>query len=360
MKFLKKNPLLKTMIDQGYISVQNHPIHKELFLLNYTAKAQYERIWNKETLSCRGLVLHESGKPVAIPFRKFFNYNEHIDVNLKNKIPSINIDADFTAYEKLDGSLGICFFYAGKWHICTKGSFVSEQSQEAEKMLYSLYESELEKLDPKVTYLFEIIYPENRIVVLYEEKKELVLLGAVDVFSQKEIDLQDLKHLNFRQPKTFQTEKIEDLPSEVSNFEGYVIKYSSGERVKVKLDEYVNLHALVTNFNKKTAWQALKENKDLEEFLTNIPDELYEELRRIINEVRQEYDEIEKRHLDAYHRLQLDSLSSEKECAQVIMKAHHNEDLDSGLLFALARKKEDRFKKKIFKMIKPKTKKIEE
>ncbi len=47
---------LQKMIDERYISVQKHPT-EELYIYNYTQKAQFDRVWNNETLNCRGLVL---------------------------------------------------------------------------------------------------------------------------------------------------------------------------------------------------------------------------------------------------------------------------------------------------------------
>lgn len=46
---------LQPFIDDKYISVQQHPTC-DLFIYNYTEKAQYERNWTYETQQCRGLV----------------------------------------------------------------------------------------------------------------------------------------------------------------------------------------------------------------------------------------------------------------------------------------------------------------
>lgn len=37
-------------------------------MYNYTAKAQYDKLWNEVTLQCRGLILDGDGNVVARPF----------------------------------------------------------------------------------------------------------------------------------------------------------------------------------------------------------------------------------------------------------------------------------------------------
>ena len=90
--------LLRQMLDERLVMVQKHP-HADLFIYNYTNKAQYDRIWNEITLMCRGLILDAGLHIVARPFKKFFNLEE---------LPADEIpDEPFEAYEKIDGSLGI-------------------------------------------------------------------------------------------------------------------------------------------------------------------------------------------------------------------------------------------------------------
>ena len=82
----------------------------------------------------------------------------------------------FEAFEKLDGSMGVLYIMPdGEKAIASRGSFVSDQAKFATEYLNEKY-SEVRFL-PQYTYLFEIIYPENRIVLDYGNKKEIVLLA---------------------------------------------------------------------------------------------------------------------------------------------------------------------------------------
>ena len=62
---------LHSLIEEGYISVQQHP-SAQLFIYNYTSKTQFERLWNELTLACRGLILDENQKNYSARLSKIF------------------------------------------------------------------------------------------------------------------------------------------------------------------------------------------------------------------------------------------------------------------------------------------------
>ena len=123
------NQRIKELIDEGYLSYKEEG---KLYLLNYTDKATYDKKWNKYTLNSRGHV-YEKGtdRLIAKPFSKFFNMSELAVSKSRNLLKKKN----YTITEKLDGSLGVIYFYDGKWRINTRGSFKSEQAVEAMKIL---------------------------------------------------------------------------------------------------------------------------------------------------------------------------------------------------------------------------------
>ena len=89
-------------------------------IYNYSRTCQYENKWDEITKMCRGLILDQEGNVIAKGFNKFFNMEEHQPEEIPNE--------PFEVFEKLDGSLGILFWYQGKWILATKGSFTSDQS----------------------------------------------------------------------------------------------------------------------------------------------------------------------------------------------------------------------------------------
>ena len=82
----------------------------------YSRQTVYDGAWDEITLQCRGIVFEKStGKIVAHPFDKFFNYQElyaeNGELTALGKILKPEITKKFRAMDKIDGSLGIVFFY---------------------------------------------------------------------------------------------------------------------------------------------------------------------------------------------------------------------------------------------------------
>ena len=148
----------------GHLFKQDHPT-LPLSIWNYTPEVQYREIWDDITLQSRGLVTDNEGNVVARPFKKFFNIEEG----------KHNPTEEFEVFEKMDGSLGVLFNYKDEWILATRGSFTSEQSKKGYELLKKY---PIEKLDKNNTYMFEILFTENRIVVDYGDYEGLVLLGA--------------------------------------------------------------------------------------------------------------------------------------------------------------------------------------
>ncbi len=54
---MKNIRLPQEMVREGYITVQKKHPECDLFIYNYTSKAQYDHVWNEVTLACGGLIL---------------------------------------------------------------------------------------------------------------------------------------------------------------------------------------------------------------------------------------------------------------------------------------------------------------
>ena len=274
---------LQQLVADGYINVQQHP-SAELFIYNYSPKVQYEKVWNDWTMMARGLILDKHYNTVARPFRKFFNLEEHPPQD----IPEEN----FEVFEKMDGSLGILYWLDNQPFIATRGSFVSEQAAKANALLYQKYLHTFTAFDKTKTYLFEIIYPGNRIVVDYGDTEDLVLLAVIDKETGQDAPLPDI---GFRKVKRY--DGISDLKTlrglQEENKEGFVIKFRSGFRVKVKFEEYVRLHRILTRVSTINLWEYLATNQSFEEILEKVPDEFYDWVKQTVSGLQAEYQSIE-------------------------------------------------------------------
>ena len=289
--------ILADYISKGLVIKQNHPT-LPLSIYNYSRECQYNKEWDDITLNCRGLVLDTEGNVIAKPFPKFFNYEEHTAEG--SKLPLIP-NENFEVYEKMDGSLGIFFYYGGEWHMATRGSFTSEQAIKGMEMMKKY---NFEKLHTDYTYLFEIIYNENRIVCNYNFE-DIVLLGIINTKTGNEVNLYNdsedirikniISNIGFRIVTLYKTwgEDWETLKKEISkDNEGYVIRFSGGMRMKIKGDEYVRLHRILTNFSTKDIWELLKNGEPLEPFLDRVPDEFDAWVKEVVRDLQTRYDSI--------------------------------------------------------------------
>lgn len=268
---------LADMIDLGYVRVQSHPVEETLKILNYTEKAQYEKMWNGVTEQCRGLIVdYNENVVIGRPWRKFYNLAEKPTALLPLTPCEIT--------DKMDGSLGIGYYYRDQADefqlaIATRGSFQSEQAKFATEWLQVNYPDWQPSLP--ITPLFEIIYPENRIVVNYGDFCGLVLLGAVDIgygtYMGPQEAAQALQwpgrttHLYpYTSVEGFRKSKDAQRP----NAEGVVIRQGQ-TMVKIKQDDYVALHKLVTGLTERRVWEAITEGKTLAEICEPLPDEFH-------------------------------------------------------------------------------------
>lgn len=274
--------LLAQMEDQGYIDVRPHPT-EPLAVINYTKKTVWERKWNAVTTKCRGLIYdYYTMEIIARPFEKFFNYEE-VEAGLVDGFDlSSMMNHQVRVSDKLDGSLGILYpGTEGRYAVATRGSFTSDQALHATAVLRSAYKR-VEYM-PGVTYLVEIIYPENRIVLDYGSMDDLVLIGAVLNDTGVTCDSIEAERLlvNWHGPvaDTFYAPTLSQalaLPQR-KNAEGVVVLFpATGERLKIKQQDYVELHKIVTGMSDRRIWEMLiDENMTIDEIKRPLPEEFH-------------------------------------------------------------------------------------
>ena len=225
-------------MNEGLVYIKKHPQYP-LFLLNYTPRTQYRQKWCKELMHARGLVVGEDGKILARPLPKFFN---HYEINDLEKLQ----DEEYEVYEKFDGSLVIMFHYENHPIFCTRGSFISEQAAKAQEIFRAKYNHI--SVNKECTYCFEVIYPENKIVVNYEDVEDLFLISITHTSTGKEINIHAT---GFKTVNKVDKTSIHAFLSgfEEANMEGYVVKYTKGLsnqlRVKYKFNTYVEKHTML-------------------------------------------------------------------------------------------------------------------
>lgn len=242
----------------------------------YTNETIYSQDWDLVTLNARGIVFDEqTGDVVAWPFKKFFNYQEFFDEegnhsHLYDILPEEwrpNISGPARYMEKVDGSLGIVFYYNGKWIVKTGGSFDSDQAIWAQKWfdenIDTLY------LIQNRTYLFEIICNTDQHPIHYDFEG-LVLLSVISNRNGEEYSLDVIKHtaelLKVRMVEIYDFDNfdkaVEWAKKLPKNKEGLVITFDNGFKTKAKSDDWCQLAKMFEGLNKWNIWVSYDCEKD--------------------------------------------------------------------------------------------------
>lgn len=260
-----------------------------LVCFKYTEATAANADWDEVTLNARGIVFETAtGKVVARPWHKFFNYHElFADTELAKKcrlalekagLPTQAAGKMEYTFEKIDGSLGIAYYYDGEWYVNTPGSFTSPQAQFATQWLRKRIDAAKKKftrdmiLDPEYTHLFEITWSKDLHPIKYD-RDELVLLALINKHTGQEMFARclmcDLAYdlLGSRTPEYFQFEtlgEIADTCKELpSNKEGFVVTWENGFKLKMKGDAYLTMLGYYDKCTDKYFWRAYDPNLNI-------------------------------------------------------------------------------------------------
>ena len=222
-----------------------------LVMFNYD---QIKSEHNNITDEARGLILNATDNRftiVRMGFKRFYNYGEAAatQINWENAIVET----------KMDGTMIFFYFYNGQWHISTRSTFdaseasVYNTSLTFEQLTLKAMENsnvEFSELNTACTYVFELCAPENRVVVRYEEPALYYLMTRNN---KTGIELV-LPHKKWKKPASFNIHNLDKTMEFVSQFngdefEGVVVRDKSGNRIKVKNLNWLELHKIANNHN---------------------------------------------------------------------------------------------------------------
>lgn len=259
----------------GTVAEVHHPT-EAVRLYNYTQRCQFSGAWDNESKSARGLIVADDGTVLARPFPKFHNLHEH---GADAAAGALTLTPPLRVFDKVDGSLGIAFRRPsdGRVQWATRGSFMSEQAAWANA--WWSHHGDDDAVGPSTTVLAEIIYPDNRIVLDYGGRESLTLLAILDTCTGV--------HLapTFPGDADWWPSEVVDVFASVDDVaaldrnarpdaEGYVVLSGDGRtRVKLKADEYMRLHKILTGVSTVTVWDLLRSGDSLDVLYDKVPDE---------------------------------------------------------------------------------------
>ena len=330
-------------VEDGRVTRRHHDYYP-YSIYNYSDEVTFSNHWDKITRACRGLILKDSDfSIVARPWEKFFN--------LGQMAMEIQPDDPCEVMDKADGSLGILYpLPSGSYAISTRGSFHSEQAEHATGVWNDFYKDFNKAVQQSgMTYLFEIIYPENQIVLDYGDTDDLMLLGAVQTATGYYYGPREAKaFIGWDGPvvEVFPYKSISEALAHTDrdNAEGFVLR-SHNYLVKIKQPDYIDKHRLRFHMTPKNIWAELVAGTDLVDMVKILPDEFQQVILEIGNKIIKDYVAIAMEISIEWE--QVKHIKDRKELAAAVQDKKHR-----AALFSIADNKD--YSAYIWKLVKPK------
>lgn len=282
-------------------------------IFNYDIDADFS---NPIVQEARGIVIDLNElKPVAWSFRKFGNYHE-----------SYADSIDWTTarvQDKLDGSIVRTWFnkYTNEWHWSTNGminaneavvnSPIAHNFLQLIKLAENYKDIDFDSLNKDYTYTFELVSPENQIVVKYD-KTYLWHTGTRNNITGDEL----IVDIGIKHPKEYAVNNFDDClkaaealnKNDIVNYEGFVVVDKDWHRIKVKNTSYIFFHHFTNGqiVNKSIILEYLKSDdcdidilietfKDYEDVIRFYDSQirtLEAEVQNFINNARKIYEQV--------------------------------------------------------------------
>lgn len=243
-------------IDPEFLAQKEGVINGVFSTLVFPCKGNFIE-WTQENKYARSVVMGSvTGDLLSAGFPKFVNLGE----NPANFPPPDDITDAFIV-EKMDGSLCIVDIIGGEINMRTRGTHSYKTLENAKDFEVALAKHPL--IEPwlknhvTLTLLFEIVTPNNRIVIDYPEI-DLYLIGAIrkvdySIVPQTSLDNMAAEMV-VKRPPYYTFNNLSDCIKTVKAIEGKegVCMYMpNGEIFKIKGDQYLKLHYFKSNATSK-------------------------------------------------------------------------------------------------------------
>jgi hypothetical protein len=269
---LRSGIKLETALEKYHLHASWSKRHPHLVQIKYD---QIESDFSDPLVrQCRGIIYdsNDNWEIVARPFDKFFNYGEPEAAKIDWSTAKV--------LEKLDGTCCILYFYDG-WHVATLGSCdasgtVGDHNFTFAQLFWATFQDKGYHLPDQmwsgVTFIFELMTPDNRIVVPHKDR-DLKLLGA-RIANGSESSVNPAS--GFEPVPSYNYGNLETLIASFASInplqqEGYVVVDGNYNRIKVKHPGYVRIHQMKDQFTLKNIVNCVR-NGEAVEFINYFPE----------------------------------------------------------------------------------------
>lgn len=256
------NKDIKSILDHS-TNVITKEVEDNLYANNFTRKVFSKGNFNNFSIQARGLFTNDEGDVKARGFKKFFNLNQ---VSKSTEEEVLKHPLPCRVSEKIDGFLVILTGINGELKVLSKGGaknfgeegkriLKNNASKTEEELAYYLESNNLsitcEVVSHKDSHVIE--YPEENIYVLdaiYNEYTEDANFEVAKEFSTfSGLAMPRYQYVDNKEELKLFIEKEKNNMN--PNFEGSVLTFADGFRVKIKTRHYFQMKFLLNEIGKK-------------------------------------------------------------------------------------------------------------
>jgi len=261
----------------------------DIFFYRFATFSDFKNNEHLGSLEVRGIAF--LGEKAFPAFHKFFNWRE-------NPYTDFHIEDDeaLVVQEKIDGSLIHPIVVDDYLFVKSKTSFLSEHARAGKELI--------EKDDRKKRLvfdlykdgfvpLFELIGPENQVVVRYD-RDDLVLLAVRNIYNGEYLPLEEVGKIakeykvEFAKWTEIPFHRLRSILENEKGIEGFVA-FVNSKFVKFKTKWYLNLHSFISEIREDVIFNAFLDDK-LDDILINIDgekkkivEEIAEKVKSVVN-----------------------------------------------------------------------------
>ena len=209
---------------------------------------------------CRSVVIDVEKEAIVIaPFKKFMNLNQTEEYSLENVTNRIKEATCVEISTKIDGSMQCVNFYEGEY-VMTGAQAVDKEHSWRLQDGYSRFmaDENLKRMvreNPNFTFIFEYVALKDAHVVIYTKEQEgLYLIGIRDKVTGMQLPYNHIITLGLAYKIKLMTdihnETLEDVLNNLDTYKSNeaegVVLYIDGFMVKVKYNDYTQVHRLLS------------------------------------------------------------------------------------------------------------------
>ncbi|MCX7746916.1 MAG: hypothetical protein N2645_08500 [Clostridia bacterium] len=269
--------------------------HNHFILIRYGMSEMHESMWlDPESIyrECRSIVIDiDREQLVLVPLRKFFNLNEVDENRLERVQCEIQNAKSVEITDKMDGSMQSARYYHGD--IFISGSMALDKScswrladgyskltQNHKKMIVE---------NPEFTFVFEYISIKDAHVVVYSKEQEgMYLIGMRNVFTGKQLSYKEVWDfaVRYQVPMTkIEDRSFDEIMQDAKKYksnekEGWVLNID-GHLIKIKCDDYVDLHRVLNKFSSVNTIIRNIADDTYDDLIGKVPENYRDRVRRI-------------------------------------------------------------------------------